>query len=148
VSRAVPGTGRLLGVDYGAVRVGLALSDPERRLATPYRMYERHTEEEDAAFFRELVTRERVQGIVIGLPRLMRGAEGVSAERARRFGDWLAHVTGLPVVYWDERLTTRAAERALWQAGLPHKQRKARRDKVAAAILLQNYLDAGCPFGP
>jgi len=51
VSRAVPGTGRLLGVDYGAVRVGLALSDPERRLATPYRMYERHTEEEDAAFF-------------------------------------------------------------------------------------------------
>jgi len=70
------------------------------------------------------------------------------AGEARKFGAWLGEVTGLPVVFWDERFTTVEAESALWQAGLTHRQRKARRDRVAAQILLQAYLDAGCPPEP
>ena len=73
------------------------------------------------------------------------GREGVQAELARAFGAKLAKWTQLSVVYWDERFTTRFAESALWTAGLTHKQRKERRDKVAAQMLLQSYLEAGCP---
>ena len=73
------------------------------------------------------------------------GREGVKAREARTFGAWLGDVTGLPVVFADERFTTVQAESALWDAGLTHKRRKDRRDRVAAQMLLQAYLDAGCP---
>ena len=82
---------------------------------------------------------------MVGLPVHTDGREGVKAVEARAFGRWLAETTGLPVVFWDERFSTVEAESALWQAGLTHKRRKARRDRVAAQILLQAYLDAGCP---
>jgi putative Holliday junction resolvase len=73
------------------------------------------------------------------------GREGTKAIEARAFGQWVTEVTDRPVVFWDERFTTVEAEDHLWSAGLTHKQRKARRDKLAAQILLQSYLDAGCP---
>jgi putative Holliday junction resolvase len=73
------------------------------------------------------------------------GREGPKAEAARAFGRWLGDTTGLPVVFWDERFTTVEAESHLWAAGLTHKRRRERRDQVAAQILLQTYLDAGCP---
>lgn len=83
--------------------------------------------------------------VVIGLPVHLNGKEGVEARAARTFGAWLAKQTSVPCVFWDERFTTREAESHLWDAGLTHKQRKQRRDRVAAQILLQAYLDAGCP---
>jgi len=136
---------KLLGVDYGSVRVGLAVTDPERKFAFPLTTYSRRTPDKDAAFFRELVAREEVGALVVGLPIHTNGREGQKAAEARAYGQWLAETTGLPVAFFDERFTTVQAESALWEAGLTHRQRKERRDRVAAQILLQTYLDAGCP---
>jgi putative Holliday junction resolvase len=135
-------------VDYGKVRVGLAVSDPDRTIAFPLSTLERRGRDADADSFRALVGAEEVGGLVVGLPVHLDGREGEKAAEARAFGRWLGEVTGLPVVFWDERFTTVEAESALWQAGLTHKKRKARRDRVAAQILLQAYLDAGCPPEP
>jgi putative Holliday junction resolvase len=147
VSEARPLT-RLLGVDFGNVRVGLAVSDPERRLASPLATYERGGRDADATYFHSLVEEEEIGGLVVGLPVHLDGREGEKAAQARGFGAWLGGVTGLPVTFYDERFTTVQAESALWEAGLTHKQRKARRDRVAAQMLLQAYLDAGCPAEP
>jgi putative Holliday junction resolvase len=140
--------GRLLGVDYGQVRVGLAISDPDRKIAFPHDTYTRRKPELDADYFRAQLAEEQVVGLVVGLPVHLNGTEGQKAGEARAFGSWLASVMGLPVVYWDERFTTVEAESALWSGGLTHKKRKARRDRVAAQLLLQAYLDAGCPAAP
>jgi putative pre-16S rRNA nuclease len=136
---------RLLGIDFGTVRIGLAVSDPERRIASPLATYRRRGREQDAAWFRQLIEQEEIGGLVVGLPIHMDGREGTKAAEVRAFGSWFADATGLPVVFWDERCTTVAAESQLWDAGLTHKRRKERRDRVAAQILLQSYLDAGCP---
>ncbi len=135
----------LLGVDYGSVRIGLAVSDPDRKMAFPLATYSRRNREQDARYFRERAEAEEIGQIIVGLPAHLDGREGRQAAEARAFGQWLGEVTGLPVVFWDERFTTVEAEGHLWSAGLTHKQRKARRDRVAAQILLQAYLDAGCP---
>ena len=137
--------GRLLGVDYGTVRVGLAVSDPDRIIASPLATYTRRDVEADANYFRDLVRSESVVGLVVGLPVHLSGREGQKAIEARAFGKWLVEVTSLPLTYYDERFTTVQAESALWQAGLTHKRRKDRRDRVAAQMLLQAYLNAGCP---
>jgi putative holliday junction resolvase len=139
---------RLLGVDYGSARIGLAVSDPDRKIAFPLATYERRGGEKDAAYFRTLAAEEAVGGVVVGLPVHLDGREGEKAAQARAFASWLAQATGLPAVFWDERFTTVQAESALWEAGLTHKKRKARRDRVAAQMLLQAYLDAGCPGDP
>jgi putative Holliday junction resolvase len=144
----VTGSGKVLAVDYGKVRVGLALSDPDRKFAFPHATYQRATRERDAAYFRALVTEEKPARIVVGLPLHCDGREGEKAVEARAFGKWLAEITGLPVFFWDERFTTVQAEAALWEAGLTHRRRRDRRDRVAAQILLQAYLDAGCPDTP
>jgi putative Holliday junction resolvase len=133
----------ILGVDYGSVRIGLAGSDPERKLAFPISAYRRRSRREDARFFRSLA--DAFGQVVVGLPVHLNGREGAKAREARAFGQWLGEITGLPVVFWDERFTSLEAEQLLLSAGLTSKRRKARRDKVAAQILLQSYLDAGCP---
>jgi putative Holliday junction resolvase len=135
----------LLGVDYGSVRVGLAVSDPERKIAFPLATYTRSNREQDARYFSALVREEAIAVIVVGLPVHLDGREGKKAAEARAFGAWLGQTTGLPIVFWDERFTSVEAEEHLWAAGLTHKRRKERRDRVAAQILLQAYLDAGCP---
>jgi putative Holliday junction resolvase len=131
----------LLGVDTGTKRVGLAISDAERIIASPLETLERSGPERDAQFFRDLIAREDIVGIVVGLPMHTDGREGVKAQEARAYGNWLAQITGLPVEFADERFTTVHAESALWNAGLTHKKRKDRRDRVAAQIMLQVYLD-------
>ena len=136
---------RLLGVDYGTVRVGLAVCDADRIIASPLEVRERKGAEADAAYFRALMEREQIGGLVVGLPLHTTGNEGTKAREARAFGEWLKGVTGLPVVYADERFSTAFAESALWAAGLTHKKRKARRDAVAAQVMLQAFIEAGCP---
>jgi len=138
----------MLGVDFGSVRIGLAVSDPDRKIAFPLDTYERQSPEHVAVYFRGVVEREEISAIVVGLPIHLSGREGQKAAEARAFGQWLAKTTGLRVTFADERFTTVEAESALWEAGLTHAQRKARRDRVAAQMLLQAYLDAGCPDEP
>jgi putative holliday junction resolvase len=144
VSESRPRT-RLLGVDYGTVRVGLAVSDADRIIASPLEIRERQGGDRDAAYFRQLIEREQIGGLVVGLPIHTTGREGTKAAEARAFGEWLRTATGFPVIYADERFTTAFAESALWQAGLSHKKRKSRRDAVAAQMMLQAFLEAGCP---
>jgi putative Holliday junction resolvase len=139
---------RLLGVDFGTVRIGLAVCDVDRRIASPLETYHRKNEEADRKFFQEVFEEEEIGGIVVGLPVHMSGDEGGKAKEARQLGEWLRRVTGLPVVYWDERFTSAEAEQFLQMAGLTRKKRKQRIDRVAAQILLQAYLDAGCPEKP
>lgn len=136
---------RLLGVDTGSVRVGLAITDTDLRIASPLETRERQGDERDAVYFKQLVEREQVGGLVVGLPLHTSGNESVKSREARAFAAWLSGVTGLPVAFADERFSTAFAESALWQAGLTHKKRKAKRDAVAAQVMLQAYLDAGRP---
>ena len=136
---------RILGLDYGTRRVGAALSDPGRTIAFPAEVYALRGDEHDARHYREVVAEHEVERIVIGLPLHTSGREGQLATLARTFGDWLAAVTGRPVVYYDERYSTVEAEQRLLDAGLTRQKRKALRDQLAAQIMLQGYLDAGCP---
>jgi putative Holliday junction resolvase len=137
--------GRLLGVDYGRVRVGLAISDPDRMLASPLATYMVRGADADTEYYRRLVAEEGVVGLVVGLPLHTDGREGAMAAEARAFGRRLAETTGLPVEFADERFTSVHAESALWDAGLTHKRRNERRDRVAAQMMLQAYLDFGNP---
>ena len=143
--RAVPERTRLLAIDPGKVRLGLAVSDADRRIASPLATYTRRDAEQDLRHLARVIDEEEVGQVVVGLPVHLSGREGVQAQAAREFGALVAKRTGLPCVFWDERFTTREAESALWTAGLTHKRRKERRDRVAAQIVLQGYLDAGCP---
>ena len=133
------------GVDYGSVRVGLAVCDRDRIIASPLEIRERQGTDKDSAYFKGVVVREQVVGLVVGLPLHTSGREGTKAIESRAYGTWLTGVTGLPVVYADERFTTAFAEAALWAAGLTHKKRKQRRDAVAAQMMLQAFIEAGCP---
>ena len=137
--------GRVLGLDFGTRRIGAAVSDPRRLIATPLEVHERRDPVQDARHYRDLIREHEVDQIVIGLPVHTGGREGTSAGLARTFGDWLAGVTGLPITYHDERYTSVDAEDVLIAAGLKRRRRKGLRDMLAARILLQNYLDAGCP---
>ncbi len=134
---------RLLGIDYGHVRIGLAVTDPECKIAFPLEVYRRRDAGADAGYFRTVVEEQEIARIVVGLPLHVGGEEGQKAREAREFGQWLQQMTGLPVVHFDERFTTVHAESALWEAGLSHKRRQERRDKVAAQLMLQAYLDSG-----
>lgn len=135
----------ILGIDFGLRRVGAAISDPGRTMAFPLEQHERRGPDGDARHYRELVKENDVERIVIGLPLHTSGREGQLAIAARTFGEWLARVTERPVFYFDERYTTVEAEHRLLDAGLTRQKRKAVRDKLAAQIMLQSYLDAGCP---
>ena len=133
---------RRLGIDHGERRVGLALSDDEGRIAHPRDTWERQDPEALLTRLAAFVEEEAVEEIVVGLPLHLDGREGASARRARRFAEKLGERTGLEVVLWDERLTTAAAQRSLSSAGVSAKAQKAVVDKVAAALLLQSYLDS------
>jgi putative holliday junction resolvase len=135
----------ILGLDFGTKRVGAAISDPGRTMAFPLEVYELRGPEPDARHYRELVLENDVERIVVGLPLHTSGRESELALRARTFGTWLASVTALRVDYYDERYSTIEAERHLNDARVTSKKRKALRDKLAAQIMLQGYLDAGCP---
>ncbi len=136
---------RILGLDFGTRRVGAALSDPRGVIATPLEVYERVAPGRDATHYQKLVVEHEVERIVVGLPLHTGGGEGTSASLARKWGAWLAEATRIPVTFYDERYTTFEAEESLMDVGFKRKKRKGLRDMLAARILLQNFLDAGCP---
>jgi putative Holliday junction resolvase len=136
-----PVRGRLLGIDFGTKRLGLAICNPEQTISSPLENYTRRDLAQDARHIRRLVQDERIVGVVIGLPVHMSGDEGGKALEARAFGDWIIAETQLAVVYWDERYTSLQAEQMMLSAELTPKQRKARRDMLAAQILLKDFLN-------
>jgi putative Holliday junction resolvase len=135
---------KISAIDYGTVRIGIAVSDIDAVLASPYETYIRKSPEQDAKYFRQLVSEERIGKFVVGLPLHLSGDLSEKAKEVIRFGRWLATTTGLEIDYFDERYTSVEAERILREAGLTDKKRKERRDKLAAQILLAGYLEAGC----
>ncbi len=134
--------GRVAGIDYGSVRIGIALSDPQRGIASPLESYVRHSAELDAQRFRRLVEDERITLFVVGLPVHLDGRESSKSLEARQFGRWLAEVTGVEVVFFDERFTSTQAENLLLDAGMTRKRRKKRIDMLAAQIMLSAYLES------
>lgn len=132
--------GRILGVDFGDVRTGLALSDPSRFLASGLETIAPGGLEKTAVAVAECAKEEGAVAIVVGLPKNMDGSEGVRADRCRQFAERLAELSGLPVVLLDERLTTVAASRILNEANVRGKDRKKVVDTLSAEILLQNLL--------
>jgi putative holliday junction resolvase len=141
----VTGRTRLLGIDPGKVRLGLAVSDQDRRIASPLATYTRRDLEQDGRYLKGVIEAEEIGQLVIGLPVHLSGREGEQADLARAFGQWLSQLTALPCVFWDERFTSWEAESSLLAAKLSKKKRQQRRDRVAAQVLLQAYIDAGCP---
>ena len=129
---------RVLGVDYGSKRVGLALSDPLGLTAHPLIVVSRSAAVDEV---RNLVKEHDIGTIVVGLPSGLSGGEGTSASEARKLADELGTSTGVHVVLMDERFTSRMAEGKLVETGMKRRKRRETVDKVAAAIILQDYLD-------
>lgn len=132
---------RVLGIDVGSVRIGLAISDETCTLASPVGTISNEARTLWTRIDREIEHR-RVDRVVIGLPRRLDGSEGNSAVAARKFAAELARRTTAEIELWDERFTTTIAERALIESGIRRKRRREVIDSVAAAVLLQNWLDA------
>ncbi len=134
--------GRLLGLDPGHRRIGVAVSDPSRLLASPLGVIEVRKAGDELAQVCALVERYGVVGIVVGHPLLLDGTVGEEARRAELWAGRLRERVTVAVELWDERLSTAAAERALLEGGMRREKRRLRRDAVAAALMLQGYLDA------
>ena len=135
---------RILGLDFGSKTVGVAVSDGLLLTAQGVETIERKDESKlrkTCARIEELIAEYEVTEIVLGLPKNMNNTEGERVEKTKAFGEMLERRTGLPVHYWDERLTTVAAEQILMESGVRRENRKAVIDKVAAVLILQGYLD-------
>ena len=131
----------LMGLDFGTKTIGVAISDRLQTVATPRETIKRKKFGVDAAKLLELTTHRLVTGIVLGLPRNMDGSEGPRAQATRAFARNLEKLTPLPITFWDERLSTVAAERAMLEADLSRKRRAELIDHVAASFILQGLLD-------
>lgn len=134
-------SGALAGLDLGTATIGVAVSDGLRRVASPLETVKRRKFTLDAARLTDIVGGRAITGIVLGLPRNMDGSEGPRAQSTRAFARNLAQRLPLPIVFWDERLSTVAAERALLEADTSRAKRAGRIDSVAASFILQGALD-------
>ncbi|MGN0932909.1 Holliday junction resolvase RuvX [Falsigemmobacter intermedius] len=137
----LPRFGALAGLDLGTKTIGFAVSDSFRSVASPITTIRRSKFTEDVAQLLKLCAEREIAGLVIGLPRNMDGSEGPRAQSTRAFVRNLAKLSPLPVAYWDERLSTVAAERALLEGDTSRKKRAEVIDQVAAGYILQGALD-------
>ncbi len=138
-----PRRGRVAGIDFGTKRIGIAVSNADRTVASPYENYTRRDPAQDARRFQRLIQEETITQFVVGLPVHLSGQESEKSLEARRFAAWLGEVTGISVVLFDERFTSAEAEALLQMGELTKKRRQARRDMLAAQILLAAYLESG-----
>ena len=136
---------RILALDYGTKRIGVALSDELGWTAQPLETYERRTLDLDLVHILDLVKMHEVGQVLLGLPLRLNGEEGLAVQAVHQFLERLADALPVPVITWDERLTTKDAEELLVAADVSRKKRKGVVDRVAAAILLQSYLEAQAP---
>jgi len=132
---------RILGIDYGHRRLGIAVSDDEKILASPLSVYSRCNLDVDLAFLLGIVKENEVERVVVGLPRNMNGSIGKMAKEALSFAWKLRKKIGIPISTFDERMTSVEAERVLVEMNLSRKRRKGLRDSIAAVLILQGYLD-------
>ncbi len=132
---------KILALDIGTVRIGIATSDIMEIIASAYETYRRKNLSEDVKYIAKLVSNLSVGEIVIGLPLKLDGTAGQSVEMAKTFGAELEKIVSCPIIYQDERLSTVSAERILIESGMRREKRKDKIDSVAATIILQTYLD-------
>jgi putative Holliday junction resolvase len=144
----LPPRGALIGLDLGTKTIGVAASDPDRRVAAPVETISRQRFNLDARRILDLAAERRAAGFVLGLPINMDGSEGPRAQATRAFARNLAGLTELPIALWDERLSTAAVERALIAADASRAKRKNVIDQHAAAYILQGALDRLSHEGP
>jgi putative Holliday junction resolvase len=138
--------GRALGLDLGSVRIGLATTDPGRVIASPYDVLRRGKDHAaDHSAIAAVVDEEDVDIVVVGLPRSMSGKAGAAEQLIRAEVGELRAALRVPIVLWDERLSSVSANRALIAGGMRRNKRKETVDKVAAAVILQSWVDAGGP---
>jgi len=140
-ARLLPPRGTLIGLDLGTKTIGVAASDPDRRLATGVETIRRTKFSADAARLLVLAGERKAAGFVLGLPRNMDGSEGPRAQATRAFARNLARLTALPIALWDERLSTAAVERELIATDMRRKRRAEVVDQQAAVFILQGALD-------
>lgn len=134
--------GRFLGFDLGVKSIGLALSDTNRRIATPFQVIQRTQWKKDADIFLKIIKDYQILGIIIGFPLNMNGTEGPRCQSTRQFVSNFLFLVDLPICLWDERLSTMAVTRTLVEADVSRAKRKKVVDKLAAAYILQGFLDA------
>ncbi len=132
---------RILGIDYGDKNIGLAISDKLLFTAQPLGLYRTINKTEDKKYFLQLASRYKISKIVIGLPLRLDGSTGTRVEKTKKFAAWLKKTLQLPIVMWDERLTTRQANFILNQQKIKDKKKKKLKDQVAANIILSSYLE-------
>lgn len=138
---ALPANRAICGLDLGDKTIGVAVSDLRRTVSTPIHVIRRTKFTEDAAALLAILTERNIAGIILGLPLNMDGSEGPRVQSTRAFARNLVRLTELPITFWDERLSTVAAERALLEADTSRKRRKEVIDQVAAGYILQGALD-------
>jgi putative Holliday junction resolvase len=135
--------GRVAGIDYGRKRIGIAICDSERIIASPFCQHEPTGDPAaEADFFRKLVAAEGIVGFVVGLPIHADGSDSRMSVEVERFGAWLSEATGLPVVFHDERYTSIEATGKLAGIGLSRGKKKARTDSLAAQIVLSDWMES------
>lgn len=132
---------KIIALDIGTVRIGIATSDIMEIIASAYEVYRRKNLDVDVKYIAELVSKLDAGEIVIGLPLKLDGTEGQSVEMAKSFGEKLSELTNVPIVYQDERLSTVFAQRILIESGMRREKRKDKVDSIAATFILQTYLD-------
>lgn len=133
---------RIIGLDYGEARIGVSVSDILETIANPLDTIEEHDREKQLEKVLEVIKREKAEKIVVGLPKRMDGTMGHRAEYTTAFAQELAERCSLPLVMWDERLSSSEAHRMLDTGGVSGKKRKTKVDKIAAVLILQTYLDS------
>ena len=143
----LPPSAALVGLDLGDKTIGVAISDLRRMIATPSEVIRRVKFTEDAARLLQIMTLREIKGIILGLPLNMDGTEGPRVQSTRAFARNLEKLTPLPISFWDERLSTVAADRALLEADASRKRRREVIDQVAAGYILQGALDRMAHIG-
>ncbi len=133
---------RIIGLDYGEARIGVAVSDLLGTIANPLDTISEKDREKQLLKVLEVIEREKVEKIVVGLPKRMDGTLGHRAEYTKAFAEELSERCSLPLVMWDERLSSSEAHRMLDSGGVSGKKRKTKVDKIAAGLILQTYLDS------
>jgi len=133
---------RVLGIDYGDSHIGLAVSDKLLLTAQTLGSYRSKSKEEDKKYFKELVSKYEIGEIVLGFPLRMDGSPGTRVEKTKEFADWLKKILKIPIIFWDERLTTKQALRILSQQKIKAKRKKILEDQIAASVILSSYLES------
>jgi putative Holliday junction resolvase len=132
---------KIVALDIGTVRIGVAASDILEVIASAYTVYKRKNDKADVIAIADIVNSLQAGQVVIGLPLKMDGSEGQSVEMAKNFGEELSKLISVPIVYQDERLSTVSAQRVLIESGMRREKRKDKVDSIAATFILQTYLD-------